>query len=1075
MSLKPVNTGGFLGWWASNSVAANLLMIMTLIGGVVGYFRMDQVVFPTADWNIVTVSVAWPGAAPQEVEEQIVVRIEEAVADIEGIDEMTARATEGSGTVILTADRNLDMNAFTDEVKLRVDSINNLPPSSYRPIVQRARAESIYMGVALHGEIPLLDLRRLAERTRDEIALLPGASRAIVWGVLDEEVAIEVSEDALRRFGLTFDEVAGAIRATSVNTSSGNIRTETGDVSLRARNLADTQSQFEDIVLRQTAGGAIVRVGDVATVIDGFVDADLVSTFNGEPNAIIAIPTLEDDMNVVRTQKAIADFIEAKADELPPGVALDMWWDDSKIYKDRMEMVFSNGLFGLGLVMVILLLFLRPAVAVWVTVGIAIAFAGTFAVLPMVGVSLNVLSLFAFLIVVGIVVDDAIIVGENIHNQVERGYKGLDASVLGAQLVAKPVVFGVVTTMMAFAPWMLLTGPEVQFTRQISLVVIAALTFSLIESLLILPNHLTHLKKQKRAEGGALKGFFAFQRRLADGLVWFARNRYRPLAETAVRNRYATVLLFVCLFVLAVSSLQFGFVKFKFEPEVESDFLQITISMPDGTPFSRTEQVAQQLQDAELRFQEAMNAEFGGDFEIVQSTNTIAETRQVQSWIGLAPAEDRPPGLSVRDMSERLRVELGPVPDAEEVDMQFTINQANNNIPISLQSRDLNALRVAADDLKVKLNTYDAVFDVRDNMLSATEEARITLKPGAESTGLTLQEVTRQVRQAFYGEEVQRLPRNGDDVRVMVRYPETARESLDALNNFRIRTTDGREVPLAAIAEVEFAPGVQTINRRERQRSITVTANVAGDESGSILQDLNDTFYEDFERRHPEVTREQLGNAQAEQEFLGEVLVLLLIMFGLMFALLAVAFRSVFQPLLVMTAIPFGFVGALIGHVIMGMPMGILSYFGIGAAAGVVINDNLVLIDYVNRLRKEGVGAYQALIEACVARFRPILLTSVTTFVGVAPMMAERSMQARFLQPMIVSLAFAVVFALFLTLFMVPSLYAVGVEIARYFRSAFTGQPMQHIGSTWDTELSGDMGVDLDEGGMAPTHPAPAE
>jgi len=1057
-----VNTKGILGWWASNAVAANLLMIVTLIAGYVGYTKIDQVVMPSVGWNGVSISTAWPGAAPQEIEEQIILRVEEAIADLEGIKEITSEAREGSGSVNVEATRSVDMNNFIDEIKLRVDSINNLPQSSYRPTVRRWQANSIYMGVALHGDVDPLELKRLADEVRDEIATLPGASRAGIWGTLGEEVAIEVSDDALRRYGLTFDEVARAIRATSINTSSGSIRTETGDVSVRARNLADTQAQFEDIVLRQTADGAIVRVGDVATVIDGFVDGDLESTFNGETNAIIFVPTLKENMNVVRTQRAIVAYMEQKNQTLPQGVQLEMWWDDSEVYLDRIEMISTNAFYGLLLVFIILILFLRPAVAFWVTVGIAIAFAGTFALLPMMGVSLNMLSLFAFLIVIGIVVDDAIIVGENIHNQIERGVKGLNAAVLGTQLVAKPVIFAVITTMMAFAPWMLLSGPEVQFTRQISLVVIAALTFSLIESLFILPNHLSHLKKQ--TDGGRIFGpFLRFQRRIADGLVWFARNGYRPLAEIAIRARYVTVALFISFFVLSIAVMNLGFVKFRFMPEVEADVLQISITMPEGTPFSRVTQVREQLEAAEQRFMDAVNTDYPGDVDIIENTNSIAGGREVQSWMGLVPPESRPEGLTMRDIAERLREEIGAIPDAEEVNVDFTFNDEQGGVRFALQSRDLDALRAAADDLKDQLGTYEAVYDVRDNMQSAANEARIVLRPGAESTGLTLAEVTRQVRQAFYGEEVQRLPREGDDVRVMVRYPKEARESLDALNNYRIRTTDGREIPLSAIADIEFAPGVSRITRRNRQRAVYVTATVQGDESESIRENLNETFFDDWQRRHPNVTRDLIGAAQGQQEFMSEIVTLVIIMLGCMYVLLAVAFRSIFQPLLVMTAIPFGFVGAVVGHLIMGIPLALFSFFGIGAAAGVVINDNLVLLDYVNRLRSQGAGAYQALLEAGTARFRPILLTSVTTFVGIFPMMMEKSTQAQFLMPMIVSLAFAIIFALFLTLFLVPSLYAVGVDARRFFRWAFKGQPVEPLGSTWNPDATGDMGVVVDE------------
>ncbi len=1058
MKHAEANHKSIVGWFAGNAVAANLLMICALIAGVVGFVRMERVVFPGGGWNGASVSVSWPGAAPQEVEQQIIVRIEEAIADLEGIEEVTATAREGNGSVNIEANRSVDMNEFVDDLKLRIDSINNLPPSAFRPQVQQWRAQNIYMGVALHGSIDLLELKRLADEVRRDMAQLPGGSRATVWATLSEEVAIEVSEEQLRRYDLTFDEVAQAVRGASVNSSSGNVRTAVGDVQLRARSLADTKAEFEDIVLRQSAEGGIVRVGDVATVIDGFVDANLISTFDGEPMALIAIPTLETNMNVVRTQKAVLEYLEMKNAELPPGVQLSMWWDDSKIYFDRVRTITSSATIGLALVFLVLILFLRPAVALWCSVGIGVAFAATFSVLPLVGVSLNMLSLFAFLLVIGIVVDDAIIVGENIHNMVERGEKGLDAAVLGTQLVAKPVVFAVITTMMAFAPWMLLSGPEVQFTRQISLVVIVALTFSLIESLLILPNHLAHLKPVKQTSG-PFAPLLRFQQRFADGLVWVARSLYRPLLGLAIRARYLTLSIFVAALVLSLSAwLVGGFVKFRFMPEVENETVQIDIEMPEGTPFARVEQIRAQVEAAEERFLEGIRRDFG-DADLIENVAMITSDGEVESWITLTPPETRPEGLTMRIIAERLREEIGPIPDAEEYKIDFTINDEQGGVWLALQSSDFDALRRAADDLKRQLSTYEDVSGVRDDMQSAADEARISLKPGAEALGLTLADVTRQVRQAFYGEEVQRLPRDGDDVRVMVRYPKEARESLDAVTNYLIRTADGREVPFAAVATIEYAPGVNRISRRGRERAVYVGGDVRGDSTGDIYKDLNDNFFEEFDRRHPEVTRVSVGAQQGEQEFLAEIQTLQLLMLGGMYVLLAVAFRSVFQPLLVMTAIPFALTGAILGHLIMGVPIALFSFFGIGAAAGVVINDNLVLIDYVNRLRAQGVGAYQALLEAGTARFRPILLTSVTTFVGIMPMMAERSTQAQFLKPMVISLGFAIVFALTLTLVLVPALYAIGADVARYTRFALFGTPFRKVGSTYDDDFEGDMGV----------------
>ncbi len=1080
------NNRGIIAWWANNAVAANLLMLAAFIVGFIGYVMMERETFPTVGFNGATIRVSWPGASPRDVEEQIILRLEEAVADLEGVEEISAFAREGYGSVSVEARRDIDMSDFINDLSLRVDGVNNLPPSAFRPTVTQWESQEWYMGVAIHGDIDLLELKRIADQVRDEMANLPGGSRATAFGILGEEVSIELSEEAMRRYGLTFDEVARAIRGSSVNSSAGRVRTETGDVQLNSRSLADTANDFESIIVRQEPGGATIRVGDVARVIDGFVDANLEATFQGESAAIVALVATENNMNVVRTARAVNEYIEEAEGRFPEGVSFSIWWDGSKIYTDRMTTIATSAFVGLALVFITLILFLRPMVAFWVTIGIATAFAGTFALLLPMGVSLNMLSLFAFLLVVGIVVDDAIIVGENIHNMVERGERGVTAAILGTQLVAKPVVFAVITSMMAFAPWMLLSGPEVNFTRQISLVVIAALTFSLIESLLILPAHLAHMKPQRKHRG-AMGGLMAVQRGFASTLVGFSRRLYRPVIETAIRARYATFTLFVAMFVVTIAAMNMGYVRFAFMPEVENEFIQANISMPDGTPWNRVLEVREQFQNAQDALAEEYIERYGAEQPLVETRNAIASNTQVQAWIGLAPPEVRPGGVSTREVTERLTELLGPIPDAEDVRLAFTMNQSGPELAFALFSSNEDDLRAAADDLENQLRTYGSVFNVRDNFSSSTDEALFTLQPGAEALGLTLQEVVRQVGQAYFGELVQRLPRAGDDVEVRVRYPTDARRSLDTVYDLRIRLPDGREVPFSSVAEVEFAPGVSTIRRLERQRSATVTAEVEGDEAGQIRENLDETFWAEWSQRHPGVTRELTGDSQGEQEFLAEIMVLQIIMFFAMYFLLAVAFKSYFQPILVMTAIPFALVGAVIGHYLYDIPLALFSFFGVGAAAGVVINDNLVLIDYVNRLRARGVNAFRALVSAGVTRFRPILLTSVTTYLGVLPMIAERSTQAQFLKPMVIALAFAVLFALLLTLVLVPALYAIGSDIARLSRWAWKGEPLRFIGRDYDPReplagltgdidsRTGDDAEDRPDGGYGGARPAPAE
>ncbi len=1076
---------GVLAWWAKNSVAANLLMIIALIGGVVGFTAMQRENNPAAVFPGASINVSWPGASPQEVEEQIIVRIEEALSDLDGVDTLTAAAREGSGSVWVEGLPAVDATEFVNEVKLRVDGINNLPRDSFRPQVNRWQNSDQIAGFALHGEIPRRDLQRIAREIRNEIAsTIPDVSLVDMMGVLSEEVAIEVSEEAMRRYGVSFSDISRAIATSSINTSAGSVRSEVGDVRITARELADTAQDFEDIIIRQTPGGGVIRVGDVATVIDGLVDFNLNATFNGEQMVIIAVRSTGNS-DIINVSDALKEYAERKNQELPSTVRLSEWWDGADQFNSQLTVIGNSAMIGLALVLGILVLFLRPIVAFWVTIGIATAFAGAFMLLPLLGVTLNFLSLFAFLIVIGVVVDDAIIVGENIHARVERGEQGLTAAVIGAQMVAKPVIFAVITTMMAFAPWMLLTGPAVQFTSQISLVVMAALAFSLIEALLILPAHLSHIKPQKHT--GPLGPFLRFQAMLADSLLVFARRIYAPTLTFAIKQRYMTFVAFVGLFLVAIALMATGRVGFSFMPQIESDLIRVNIQLAEGTPWSRTDEIRARLDEAELEIQEAYRAEYPGEIDMIQSRSTLATDGSVRAWINIAPPEIRPGRTPTADVAERIREALGPVPDAEEIRFDATINDNGPAIEYAINHPDLDVLRAASAELREYLGTYETAYDIVDNLQSSADELQLNLRPDAQALGLTLADVTRQVRQAFYGEEVQRLPRDGEDVRVMVRYPREARNSLDAINNLRIRTADGREVPLAAVAEAEFAPGINRISRRERQRTVRVSAELSDrDAAQTIREDLNENFFPQWRERYPGISTGAIGEAEGQAEFLQEIIGLQLIMFGLMYVLLAVAFRSYFEPIAIMTAIPFAFAGAVFGHALFGVPLALFSFFGMGAAAGIVINDNLVLVDFVNRLRDRGVGAMQALIDAGVQRFRPILLTTVTTFIGVLPMIAERSTSAQFLKPMVISLGFAVVFALFLTLLLVPALYAIGVDIRRLLASLWTGEWRPMIGSTYSGHESGEDGVDVGhpEGWTPPEvdvepndgpRPAPAE
>jgi multidrug efflux pump subunit AcrB len=684
---------------------------------------------------------------------------------------------------------------------------------------------------------------------------------------------------------------------------------------------------------------------------------------------------------------------------------------------------------GLALVMAILLMTLRPKVAFWVAVGIATAYAGAFVLLPTMGVSLNMLSTFAFLLVLGIVVDDAIIVGEGIHHMSPQTNGGVEASIKGAQMVARPVVFGVVTTIIAFLPWIFLGGSTSEFTRHITWVVVLALAFSLIESLFILPAHLSGMHPRDMSQAGR---FGRFQKGISQSITHFARTHYRRIGQFCVRRHYLTASIFLSVTLVVFTLFNTGRVEKSFMPEIESDEIVVNVVMPEGAPYSRALEILAQLQAAEAALEEEVNQRTEGEGVLIENWYTRSRRDSVLAIVKLAPPEVR--DMPAKEASIRLRELMGDVPDAKEVSVEYTHGNGGPGFELSIRHPDLEILREATMDLENQLRTYDALYDVRNNLESASEEIRLTLKPGTTKLGLTLAEVNRQVRQAYFGEEVQRLPRAGQDVKVKVRYPTESRRSIESLKNFRVRTADGREMPLLSVAELQYAPGIKRINRWNGNRAVRISADLKENIREEIMKDLDENFFPEWERRYPGIIRGAVGQAEGEQRFIKEIMGLYLIALFAMYTMLAVAFRSYFQPVLIMIAIPFAFVGAIFGHFIMGMTMAIFSYFGIAAAAGVVVNDNLVLMDYSNRLRDRGMPPLEAVVEAGVIRFRPILLTTVTTIVGLTPMMLERSIQAKFLQPVVLALASGVGIAFFVTLLLVPSLYAIGLDIERVLK-----------------------------------------
>lgn len=1029
-------------WFARNPVAANLLLVMILAGGVLSLFTIKKEVFPEFNADTISVSVVYLGAAPEEVEEGVCVRVEEALQGLEGIKRLRSTASENVGRVLIEVEQGADTRKVLDEVKARVDAISTFPEQTEQPVIQELLFRSQVINVAVSGDADERTLKHLGERVRDEILDLPGISQVELTNVRPYEISIEVSETTLRRYNLSFDEVVQAVRRSSLDLPGGSIKTDGGEILFRTKGQAYRGKQFEDIVLRSFPDGTRLKLGEVANIVDGFEDTDQSARFDGKPAVMVQVFRVGDE-SALEIKDAIDTYIAKAKLRMPEGIELTMWQDDTKILKSRLDLMVRNGRAGFILVFLSLAIFLRLRLAFWVSVGLAISFLGAFWVIPYYDVSINLLSLFAFIVVLGIVVDDAIVVGENIYAHVERGESGVKAAIAGAKRVGVPVVFAVLTTVAAFSPLLSVPGNMGKFMRVIPIIVIATLLFSLLESLFILPAHLRHLKPEEdsaKISNRIKRRWRRFQDEFARRMNLFVRRFYAPSLEFALNWRYGTIAVGIATFVLTIGLAVGGWVKFNFFPNVDADNVVALLTMPQGTPAEVTAEAVQRLEASALVLKKEMTRSEDSEPMIEHILASTGEqpfrVRQQQgsgrasaSFAGahlgevnlqLMPSEER--DLTSPEIAKRWRELTGPIPDAVELVFSYSLFSAGEPINIQLAGSDYNQLQTAAQELKAAVGEYPGVFDVTDSYRAGKQEVKLKIKPEAESLGLTLFDLARQVRQAFYGEEAQRIQRNRDDVRVMVRYPEEERRSLSDLENMRLRVPGSAEVPFSVAAEADLGRGYAAINRTDRKRTISVTANVDDNvgNANEIMASLQKTALPAILDKYPSVSYSLEGQQREQQETMAGLFDGYLIALLLIYILLAIPFKSYSQPIIVMSAIPFGIVGAIWGHVIMGMDLTILSMFGIVALAGVVVNDSLVMVDFINRERANGLPLATAIREAGIARFRAILLTSLTTFLGLTPLLLERSLQAQFLIPMAISLGFGVIFATFITLVLVP-------------------------------------------------------
>ena len=1019
---------GPITWFIKNPIAGNLLMVLLIIGGFASIPKLDKQFFPTPEINQIEIRMEFRGASPSEVEEQISVRIEEAIHDLNGIEELRSTSREGLATVMVEVESDYPTQKLTNDINTRVDAIRTFPSDAERPTVTELTYRHQMGRVQIYGDLSEREMKQLGETLRDELVRQPWVSIVELQTARPYEVSIEVSEDSLQRYQISFDQLANAVRQASINLPAGSVKRDSGDLLIQTRGQAYDRADFESIVLRSDISGQELLLSDVATVKDTFEDVDVDIEFNGQRSLGLNV-YVTTSPDVILTTDTVKAWVAERSQTLPEGVSLEFWQDPSKSFKERVRTLVSNGLGGLVLVIVVLMLFLRPMLAFWVSVGIVVAYMGTLFVLPYTGQGLNMISLFAFLLTLGIVVDDAIIVGESVHSAQSRGLSGEHGALVGARQVVKPVIFAVISTMVFFAPMFFLPGEWGPASMGIPVVVCLALAFSLIESLLILPSHLAHMKPEPEIAQTSWLG--RTRRACADGLSWFANDRYRPFLEKCLRNHAMVGGFFLVMLCFSLALFGGGYLKSAFFPRVNSDFVVGNVEMPQGGAFSDTQVMRDRMIRAAEEIKDSYNAQ-----------PRFAETGAIDNILGVAGGnkidlvmQTVNDDLDTEEVAKRLRERLGDLSEAKDVRFDYTIRDPGKPITLQFASDSIADLELLADDVRASLERYPGVFDISDSFDAPLEELVLSLKPAAESLGISLADVARQIRQAFYGEEVQRIPRDGEDIRVMVRYPEAERRAIANINSMYIRTSDGREVPFSTVAAYRVETGYQSIERVDRLRTLEVAADVADDGAPpraiveSILQNDAPTWLQ----MYPGLSINMDGELQEEIEFQQAMVYLGMLSMLVIFGLMAVAFKSYWQPFLVLTAVPFGLMGAIFGHWILGWQVSMFSIMGVIACAGVVVNDNLVLIDRINNLRAEGLDLESALLQGATDRFRPIILTSVTTFVGLIPIMLETSVQAQFLIPMVVSLSFGVMFATGVTLVLVPALYLLGDDIGKLF------------------------------------------
>ena len=1036
---------GIIAWFAANHVAANLLMILIIVAGLISASGIRKETNPEFELNTIQVRVPYLGAAPQEVEEGVVIKIEEAIQDLPGIKRIRSNSSEGSGRVTIEVKPEADLTQVLSDVKTRVDAISTFPALTEKPVIYKQEINNPVVMVALNGDLTDLTRKALGNEIRDELLQLPSVNKINYFGDRPYEISVQVSERTLRKYGLTMSEISQAIKNSSVDMPGGTIKSEGGDILLRTEGQVYTGQGFGALVLRTFPDGTRLTLNDIAEINDGFVESDGYGRFNGQPTATLQV-VAGSNQNEIETARAVKEYIAKKSETLPEGVRLDVWIDLPKYLEGSLDRMQNNIISGAILVFIVLSLFLRMKVAIWVIVGLPITFLGALWLMPTWPVTINTISLFGFVIVLGIVVDDAIIIGESVYTTIREDGHTLDNVIQGAHRVAIPATFGVLTTIAAFAPMMFIGGIVGPFFEAMAFVVILCLAFSLVESKLILPAHLVHayippvdeddLFRPQRPIGffeRFPRAFLKVQRHVQHGLHKLIHDIYKPWLEKAVDNRGLTLSIFSAVLILTIGLMTSGIARVVIFPNFAQDFIRVSLEMESGTAPHVRNAAVDQVEGALLELNREFVEENPDSLPVISNIGvfTSGDTGAVL-FVEIPFTEDRP--YEMTEVTEMWRNSVGEIPGMKELKF-MAAGHIGGGSPLSFKLSGSNymALEEAAAELAKELATYEGLFDITNSASTGSDEIKLTIKPEAEALGLTMSSLGRQVRQAFYGEEAQRIQRGKDELRVMVRYPLSERRSISDLENMRIRTAGGDEVPFSSVAEVSYGQGYSSISRLDRERTVTVSSDLDPErvEPQEIIKTMSEEYIPALLSRYPGVKYGLEGSSQDQVEFLSKIVTALVVAMFLIYALIAIPLRSYAQPLIIMSVIPFGAIGAVIGHIIMGRSISMFSLFGLIALAGVVVNDSLIMVDFINKARARGVAIRDAVIQSGTARFRAIILTSFTTAAGLLPIMFETSPQAQAIIPTAISIGYGIIFATVITLFLIPALYLLQEDFFR--------------------------------------------